>query len=353
MGDCCGGERKDKDTEHTENCVDTPACKEENDTAVKNEQKAYTDSAQKQSRKTLVMLVAIVAVVSVSALILFSMFTSGRTNNGSALLQTPPLYGSNSIDFQALVQTVYPASGFVLPIKWGNSVKILLESGALNMTALVSAIEASKQNVTPYETEIMNGVFNGYINVNSSDSAFLLYVLWSLGVNNNNYIINDGPISKFGNPDQYASTGGYLPLGRLQLGALYILNLTASQEQEAIDVSEKTFRPCCNNPAMFPDCNHGAAELALIEMMSAQGYNESTIFQVLRNFLSMYYPQNMFDEAVVFASQGINFSSVPANTTVSYSLFSAAGAQNVGNYIQKYGLIPSRSASSGGSSCSA
>ncbi len=82
-------------------------------------------------------------------------------------------------------------------------------------------------------------------------------------------------------------------------------------------------------------------------------FGKSAIFQVLRKFLSMYYPQNMFDEAVVFASQGINFSSVPANTTVSYSLFSATGAQNVGNYIQKYGLIPSRSASSGGSSCSA
>lgn len=105
---------------------------------------------------------------------------------------------------------------------------------------------------------------------------------------------------------------------------------------------------------MFPDCNHGAAELALIEMMASQGFNESQMFVVLQEFLSEYFPQNMFEVGVVYASHGINFSSVPANMAVGRTLFSASGSQNVGSYIQRYGLLQSDSgsSSSGSNSCS-
>ncbi len=365
MEDCCGGDKRDdKHEERRDSHVekgdemhggDKDKGREAND-LLKNAVNPQNNAQNRPKKKTLVLITAVAGAVFIVALIVFLLFINVSSKNAAgvnSLLQNTPIHGPSDINFNSLAQTVYPYGGFILPVVWGDSIKILLESGALNKTALVAAIESSNQTLTPYETAIMNGTFDGYIYVNHSDSSFLLYALWSLGVNNNNSIIDKGPLMQLGDPDNYASTGGYLPLGELRLGALSIINLTPLQESEAINISEATFRPCCNNPAAFPDCNHGAAELALIEMMTSQGYNQSTTFKVLRNFLSEYYPQNMFDEAVVFASQGVNFSSVSANTTVSYSLFSATGAQNVGAYIQKYGLLQSSSTSSGGGSCSA
>ncbi len=308
------------------------------------------------SRKRFLLLV-VIAGISIGVLYFFSILFPGQSGPINEIiypLQTPPAYIPNSTSLNILANEVYPAGGFVLPVKWGDIVKGLINLGVLNETALIDAVLESNQTLTRYEAGIMSGTYNGYIHTNASDSEFVLLVLWSLGISNNNTIITKGPLSTYGNPDQYASTGGYLPLGKLEIGRLNLVNLTSEQQSEAVDVAAGTFRPCCDNPAMFPDCNHGAAELALIEMMASQGFNESQMFVVLQEFLSEYYPQNMFEVGVVYASHGINFSSVPANMAVGRTLFSASGSQNVGSYIQRYGLLQSDSgsSSSGSNSCS-
>ncbi len=355
--------KKLEDAEARLNAVETKLKAAEHELEGKSHEHSAKDS--KRSRKTpffgskrILFLVVIGVVIALSALYILNLLPFGHSqvNNLVDPLQVSPTQTLDTLSLERLVNVIYPAGGFELPITWGGSVKQLIASGALNETTLIYSVLKSNETITPYEEEIMSGTYSGYVYINSSNAEFFLNVLWSIGVNDNNSIITKGPLSSYGNPYQYASTGGYLPLGRLKLAGLNLINLTAAQENEVMDVSAAAFRPCCDNPAMFPDCNHGAAELALIEMMAAQGYNESQIFTVLQRFLSEYFPQNMFEEAVIYAAHGINFSSVPANVTIGRSLFSASGQQNVAAYIQKYGLLQggSSSSTSGSSnSCSA
>ena len=50
-----------------------------------------------------------------------------------------------------------------------------------------------------------------------------------------------------------------------------LIALTAEEQDLVNRVSLNIYRPCCNNPTYFPDCNHGMAMLGLLELMAAQG----------------------------------------------------------------------------------
>jgi hypothetical protein len=40
------------------------------------------------------------------------------------------------------------------------------------------------------------------------------------------------------------------------------------QQKRLEEVTIGVFRPCCDNPHAFPDCNHGMAMLGLLELMA-------------------------------------------------------------------------------------
>ena len=262
--------------------------------------------------------------------------------------------GAHKIDYSSIIKQVYPTQGFVLPAKWDGAPKQLADSGALNLSFVANALSNANQSLTKNELEVLNGTGDSNVTLNKSSALFTLYVLWALGINNKNPIISNGPIMNYGgSPYNLASTGGYGPLGKLQLGNLSIITLNSSEQKMVEATASNTYRPCCNNPAMFPDCNHGAAQLGLIELMASQGKNQTQIYDALKEFNSFYYPQQYLDVAILFSyTQNKAWDEVPANVVLGYNFSSASGYYEVYNVLSNDNVLPKVSGGPGGS-CSA
>ena len=300
--------------------------------------------------------------------------TSGSYQN---LANTSRVLSSNTINQTILAAQVVPKTGYTLSFKWGDSVHKLVEAGALNPSNLSILLNNSKEPLTPVEKAILNGTYTGYVQFNSTNVEFVQLVLWSLGINNNNTIVNNGPIINASIPyansinnnvtlkqklnqnvtpqwvasRYFASTGGYGPIGKLQLGMLNILSISPSEQIIADYTAENSYRPCCNNPTAFPDCNHGAAALGLIELLASQGANQSQIFTAVKYFNQYQFPQQYSEIAAYFDSHGKNYSQVSSNEVMGYNFSSLSGYENAHQYLIKNGILAPPSGSS--ASCGA
>ena len=67
--------------------------------------------------------------------------------------------------------------------------------------------------------------------------------------------------------------------------------LTQEQQRLVDKISRKVFRPCCGNSAHFPDCNHGMAMLALLELMTSQGVQERELYSTANIVNSFWFPE--------------------------------------------------------------
>lgn len=293
--------------------------------------------------------ISLIAALFLASYLATNYFGNGGPNQLSATTQVAATHadnqtsnGQNETRFSAIAGEVLPENGFVLSVKWGNSVKELVSAGALNVSFLSNAMQQAGQPMTAGEESILNGTSNGNITINSNDTLFVLYTLWALGINNKNPIIADGPIMGYGgSPYNLASTGGYGPLGRLQLGNLSLIGLNSNEQQTADAVASNVYRPCCDNPAMFPDCNHGAAQLGLIELMASQGSNATQIYEALKNADSFYYPQEYFDLAVYFSyTKHEPWGEVSAKEVLGYNYSSASGFNKIHQELLQYNILP-------------
>jgi len=59
-------------------------------------------------------------------------------------------------------------------------------------------------------------------------------------------------------------------------------------------VSDNIYRPCCNNPAIFPDCNHGMAMLGLLELLASQGVTEEQMYKAALE-MNRFWFTNQYD----------------------------------------------------------
>ncbi|MDE1828155.1 MAG: hypothetical protein KGH65_03285 [Candidatus Micrarchaeota archaeon] len=271
-----------------------------------------------------------------------------------ALFASAPQINASQINYNSLIQQVLPNQGYTFPVRWGKTAKQLVDSNALNVSALSAILNSSGEPLTLEQKKILNGTSNANVILNNSYALFTLDVLWGIGVNNNNPIINSGPITQSGNdPNNFASTGGYQPLGNLQLGKLNLIALTPQQQTLMYDVATHSYRPCCDNPTAFPDCNHGAAALALVELMISQGNSENATFEAVKEFNSFYFTQYYMYDAIFLRSHGIDWNNVPASYIVGYNFSSLSGAIHAAQYDQKYKLLPQSSNGGSSASCAA
>ncbi len=253
------------------------------------------------------------------------------------------------LDFSSIVEQVYPSNGFILAAKWNNTAEKLLNKGALNLSFVSNSLIGAGEPLTNEQLKILNGASNTNITLNSSSALFTLYVLWAIGINNKADAINNGPIMNYGNPNQFASTGGYGHLGNLSIGNLSIINLSRAQQDEVNSIASNVYRPCCDNPAMFPDCNHGAAQLGLIELMVSQGRSTTEIYNALKEFNSFYYPQQYLDMAVLLnATQNKTWAEVAATLILGYNFSSASGSYAVQKQLMASNITIGTGGGSGG-----
>jgi hypothetical protein len=115
-------------------------------------------------------------------------------------------------------------------------------------------------------------------------------------------------------------------------------------------VAAGVFRPCCNDPTIFPDCNHGMAMLGLLELLAANGADERGLFEAAKSANAFWFPQQMLEVATYFqAVKDVDFADLDARTAVGSTYFSGSGFQSVNAWLADNGLI--RQAPSQGGSC--
>lgn len=175
------------------------------------------------------------------------------------------------------------------PLEWGDFVPKLVEEGVIDPAKLERAMA-----LTVNEEAILKGDYRGTIELTEKNSSFLLNILWPLGIANKSVALGNGPMNSYKDRANLASTGGWSG-GKEASGDVYfnkyqLIGLTPAEESLVAKVAESTYRPCCDNPTSFPDCNHGAALLGALELAASQGYNEEQLYALALKLNSLWFP---------------------------------------------------------------
>ena len=188
---------------------------------------------------------------------------------------------------------VLPEGGVVLPVKWGDVGKRLVEIGVIDEEKFMNLFRGgplSSQNNNYFE--VLAGNFDENIVLNQENFRFVLNTLWALGLAQQSKVLDDMK-AEYRDVDRLAATGGWT-IGREDAMTYYgkhnIFSLSAEQNELVKEIASNTYRPCCNNHTAFADCNHGMAMLGLIEMMVAEGYSEEEIYDSALAVNSVWFP---------------------------------------------------------------
>ena len=238
----------------------------------------------------------------------------------------------------------------ILPVIWGDLGKRLVESGAIGEEKFKAFYESRGEFSEEYE-KLLSGTQNGEIKITKENSGYILNLFWALGLANKNKILDEGPMNnpEYGNPGRFASTGGWnLSVGDSMdhYSRHNLIALTPEQQNLVEEVSKNIYRPCCGNSTYFPDCNHGMAMLALLELMASQGMNEEEMYQTALLVNSYWFPETYLTIADHLAFQGIDWKDVSAKELLGFEYSSGAGYGKIAAEVQKR-----KGVSSGGASC--
>ncbi|MBI2003720.1 MAG: hypothetical protein HYS78_01960 [Parcubacteria group bacterium] len=193
-------------------------------------------------------------------------------------------------------KTVLEKNGVVLPVVWGDLGRQLVDSGVIDREKF-EEIYSSRGGLTEEAVKLLDGSDNGKLKITAENSGLILNLLWALGLANKNEILEKGPMAdqRYGGAGNFASTGGW-SLAKGEAMEHYSIHeffkLTTEQQKLVEEVSKNIYRPCCNNPAYFPDCNHGMAMLGLLELMASQEFSESQMYETAETVNSFWFPKS-------------------------------------------------------------
>jgi len=297
--------------------------------------------------------------VAIKAFVLLLVFTLGVGSGyfvGSRFRHTV-VTDKNSIsddESMAMMHQINPPEGYEIAAVIGDIGPQLVAAGAISMPRFSSLYEQQKRPLTDEQVTILTKGTQANIEINPENAYFWLNFFWALGLTNENPILTEGAMVSRGmdKVGGYASTGGWT-LGTRQAIELYssrrIVELTAEQQARLAEVAGMVFRPCCNNPTDFPDCNHGMAMLGLLELMSAQNASVNQMYEAAKYVNAFWYPQQMLEVAfAIKATQNVDFVHANAQEVVSSQYSSASGFSSVHQWLVANGLLP-HAPSSGGS----
>lgn len=241
---------------------------------------------------------------------------------------------ANGVNLNQLQEKVLPQNGYRFKINWGDLGKRMIEDGVIDEVKLTQAITRENTlsaNLKKYLEDDQN-----QIELNQENAQFWVDVLWGLGLANKNPLLEKGPMVEGGNTANFASTGGYT-LGKKPAMELYskfsYFNLTDEQQKTVEEIAANIYRPCCGNSTAFPDCNHGMAALALVELAVSQNKGKDEIYKTVLAFNSYWFPQTYLDIAYHFAKNGRDFKKVSPQEILSKTFSSAMGYQAVRRQI--------------------
>lgn len=241
-----------------------------------------------------------------------------------------------------LFNEINPEKGYELPVTYGQLGPNMLSSGIIDLNKFKNTYENNNQPLNRETLDILTKGSDKRIKITSENSYFLLNFFWAVGLGNNSKILSEGDMVKDGQAGNFASTGGWT-LARGNPMDYYaksnLIPLTSEQEQLVTKVSSNIYRPCCNNPTSFPDCNHGMALLGALELMASKGATEKQMYNAAKYLNAFWFPGNYFDLALYFKNKtGKNFSQIPGQVILGKEYSSATGWQTAKKWLAEKGL---------------
>ncbi len=256
---------------------------------------------------------------------------------------------------EQLTEQINPPEGYPLDVKFGNIGPQLLAVGALDYDAFIEVYKNAGQPLSEEYLAILTEGSDAEIVFDRENAYFLLNFFWALGLTNENPILTGGPMVEYseGQIERFASTGGWSiaakPITELYASAK-ILPLSVEQQKRVDEVAQGVYRPCCNNPTNFPDCNHGMAMLGMLELLAFNGASEDEMFEAAKYANAYWFPQQTLEIALLHKStQGLNFSELNSREVVGPNFSSGSGFQAVHQWLTENGVLAGSSGS--GNSC--
>lgn len=250
---------------------------------------------------------------------------------------------------EKLFDQVNPKNGFALNANYGNVGYKLVRDGVIDFDKFKALYDRAGSPLTKEQLKVFSKEgLDKPIVINRENAYFLLNLFWAFGLANENPILTEGQIVKYGKGKvgNFASTGGWTiakkPLGEF-MAQSKLAPLTDEQQVLLQKVAENTYRPCCGNSTAFPDCNHGMALLGVLELMASNGATENEMFEAAKYFSAYWFPNQALDVATYFmVTENKDFKDIDPKIFVSQQFFSGRGwsqlkgwlKQNVGNSQQ-------------------
>jgi rhodanese-related sulfurtransferase len=241
--------------------------------------------------------------------------------------------GYEILDLSDLPNQVLPEEGFVLPVSWGDIATRLIELGVIDKTKFEKAVIMGEA-----EKAVFEGKSDTPIRIDSKNSQFVVDLLWALGLAQKSLVYDKGPMgTRYKNEaGNFASTGGWnLAVGSAMnyYNKFELIGLSEDEQQRVYDIASNIYRPCCGNHTAFPDCNHGMAALAAIELMVKKGLSDDEIYKNILKLNSFWFPSNYLTVATYFARQGINWDKVDAKKVLGSNFSSGQGAAKIAKEV--------------------
>lgn len=245
-----------------------------------------------------------------------------------------------------LFDEVNPVKGYQINATFGSLGPEMVNSGVIDYDKFKEAYAKSGQTLTQEQENILQKGSNKPITINRDNSYFLLNFFWAVGLANKSKILDEGDIVKYGGQDgvgNFASTGGWT-LAKDNAMNYYsktsLITLTNDQELLVEKVSANIYRPCCDNPTSFPDCNHGMALLGVLQLMASNGASEQQMYDAAKYFNAFWFPGNYYDLAQYFKNkEGKSFANIDSKVLLSKEYSSASGWQAAKQWLAQKGII--------------
>ncbi|MDO8451846.1 MAG: rhodanese-like domain-containing protein [bacterium] len=253
--------------------------------------------------------------------------------------------GGTLLRLNTLEQEVVPEAGIELPIAWGDLGPKLIARGVIDLEKFKQAV-----TLTPEQDEILTSGSSNPIVINKQNSQFVVDLLWAIGLAQKSIVYDQGPMGTEykDRVGSFASTGGWtLARGDATqyLNRSDLIPLTADEQSRVADISKNVYRPCCGNSTWFPDCNHGMAALAAIELMVSAGLSDQTIYRNVLALNSFWFPDSYLTVATFFARAGTPWKDVDPKLLLGPLYSSGQGAAEI---AKKVGPLPFGNKSAGG-----
>lgn len=318
-----------------------------------NEEINLKEPRRKTSSQRLALLVIAAFLFGISG----GYVVWGRPQQADTTEQSAQSSRGNNVafDIASLAEQVNPTDGYDLGVSYGDLGPQVLAAGGIDYSSFAALYESSGRPLTGEQIEFLTEGSGEPIVINAENAHFLLNFFWAVGLVNANPILTEGPITQNsgGQIDRFASTGGWT-LGTKPVTELFasykLIALTPEQQARVEEAASLIYRPCCNNPTLFPDCNHGMAMLGILELMASEGATVDEMLQAAKYVNAFWFPQQALETAIFLeATQSTSFRDADPALVIGKEMHSGSGFAAVHQYLQANGLLAQTPGN--GSSC--